>query len=450
MDEHDAVTPTGHRRPADTVPDRPASRWSEMYAMLEQQLRDRDHDLALKTAEDVDWIALADDEPDAASRCRGWIALCMVYLGVGALAQAVDAAARAQAAAVDAADETLQTYASTLIAAGMAANGEHSGALRLLAELGDLAEASDEARRTAALARVIVAVRTVDVDAFDAAADDVEAIGSGGEVTDAILTVVASWRSLLHGRPDEAAASTLRVTHGSRRLRLPPVARAAAVSVRTRALIVRGDALRALGALDGARSPAGHAVCLSMLRARVYLSLDRPRDALRATDGCLRLGDRHSLATLTGVYLHRAVALERLGHSDAADAMFVDGLHLARTAVSLVSLAVLPDDTVDALWDRSAVADDTRLDQLREARKRAAPLRGPRAPRRRVPDFSPREAIMARALVTGAPMSAIAEDLHISPNTVKSQTRAVYRKAGVSSRTELIDLLDDAGFGGSL
>ena len=46
-------------------------------------------------------------------------------------------------------------------------------------------------------------------------------------------------------------------------------------------------------------------------------------------------------------------------------------------------------------------------------------------------------------------MREIAIELHVSVNTIKTQTRAVYRKAGVRSRTELILLLDDIGFGGA-
>ncbi|KAA9132385.1 helix-turn-helix transcriptional regulator [Microbacterium caowuchunii] len=54
------------------------------------------------------------------------------------------------------------------------------------------------------------------------------------------------------------------------------------------------------------------------------------------------------------------------------------------------------------------------------------------------PKLSERELVLLRALASGRRRSEIAEDLFVSMNTVKTQQRAIYRKLGVSSRTDAL------------
>ena len=52
---------------------------------------------------------------------------------------------------------------------------------------------------------------------------------------------------------------------------------------------------------------------------------------------------------------------------------------------------------------------------------------------------------MLRLLPTHLSFPQIAAELVVSPNTVKTQARAAYRKLGVSSRREAVDRAREAG-----
>ena len=56
--------------------------------------------------------------------------------------------------------------------------------------------------------------------------------------------------------------------------------------------------------------------------------------------------------------------------------------------------------------------------------------------------LSPRELEVALLLVQRVPYRQIAEQLYVSENTVKTHARNIYKKAGVSSREELLDTLE--------
>jgi DNA-binding NarL/FixJ family response regulator len=66
------------------------------------------------------------------------------------------------------------------------------------------------------------------------------------------------------------------------------------------------------------------------------------------------------------------------------------------------------------------------------ARRRAAVFGG----------LSDREQYIASAVVDGLRTSQIARDLFVAQSTVRNHLSAVYRKLGVSSRRELIDLVE--------
>ncbi len=55
-----------------------------------------------------------------------------------------------------------------------------------------------------------------------------------------------------------------------------------------------------------------------------------------------------------------------------------------------------------------------------------------------VPDLTPRELVVLQQLVHTADVGEIAQSLHVSPNTVKSQRRSLYRKLGATSRDETL------------
>ncbi|MFF1539956.1 LuxR C-terminal-related transcriptional regulator [Microbacterium sp. NPDC058269] len=55
------------------------------------------------------------------------------------------------------------------------------------------------------------------------------------------------------------------------------------------------------------------------------------------------------------------------------------------------------------------------------------------------PRLSSREQVVLRALTSGAPLPAIADELRVSPNTLKTQLRSIYRKLGAHNRAEAME-----------
>lgn len=55
------------------------------------------------------------------------------------------------------------------------------------------------------------------------------------------------------------------------------------------------------------------------------------------------------------------------------------------------------------------------------------------------PRLSSREQVVLRALTSGASLPAIALDLRVSQNTLKTQLRSIYRKLGAHNRTEAVE-----------
>ena len=58
--------------------------------------------------------------------------------------------------------------------------------------------------------------------------------------------------------------------------------------------------------------------------------------------------------------------------------------------------------------------------------------------------FTPREAEVCRYLVQGRSLPFIAEQLYVTAGTVKTHAIHIYRKAGVTSKQELISLFGES------
>ncbi|MBF4572982.1 helix-turn-helix transcriptional regulator [Herbiconiux sp. VKM Ac-1786] len=112
-------------------------------------------------------------------------------------------------------------------------------------------------------------------------------------------------------------------------------------------------------------------------------------------------------------------------------ATFAPALDLARTHGLLRSLLVLPRGELAALLAASpaGAVPDALADRLLAAARDADP--DPFAA------LTPREKAVLAALLEGQGTAAIAETLFVSPNTVKTQLRSIYRKVGVRNRRDL-------------
>ena len=113
---------------------------------------------------------------------------------------------------------------------------------------------------------------------------------------------------------------------------------------------------------------------------------------------------------------------------------------LALVAVLIVGLVVAVAVVSQTAWFRErvrrlAVRHGQRglVDVLRDAADTSVAAPSP------APALTAREAVVLHALTRTGSAAEIAETLVVSPNTVKSQLRSLYRKLGVTSRPEALD-----------
>ncbi|HVM68185.1 MAG TPA: response regulator transcription factor [Acidimicrobiales bacterium] len=137
-------------------------------------------------------------------------------------------------------------------------------------------------------------------------------------------------------------------------------------------------------------------------------------------------------------------------------------LAMRRRTASPALVVLLESELDEYLFDpigrgaSSVLAKGTARQDLADAVQRAA--KGADAPPRRsrrvvavgdrlITPPTPREREVVELLLRGVPNSAIAEELHMSRDTVKTHVRHLYAKLGVRSRQELILLCRQPGTG---
>ncbi|OKI02110.1 hypothetical protein A6A06_13555 [Streptomyces sp. CB02923] len=128
--------------------------------------------------------------------------------------------------------------------------------------------------------------------------------------------------------------------------------------------------------------------------------------------------------------------LRELGRDDGAANTAVTAC-LVWIADLLVEIAAELGDprTAEALVDEASAVLASAPRQSRGVRHPAAPAE----------PLTERELAVLRGLRKEVPLRRIADDLFVSYNTVKSHTRAVYRKLGAHSRAEALQRARERG-----
>jgi len=236
---------------------------------------------------------------------------------------------------------------------------------------------------------------------------------------------------LLRGQPERArlALDAEMLTQRRRRSIAPPtLARLA----HTRSLIELAAgrpaaAERALGKAASARRSTG--------LARIALARAQPDDALRhLANSAASAGDPASSRSRAEAMALRAGALALAGDAGRAAVSLGELLDFMANRQQGLALALVPAQALDALLEvarASAIGDPHEL--LEGARAHA--VIGSLAP---APSLTPREIALARVLPRAGGTAELAEMLSVSPNTVKSQLRSLYRKLGVGNRAEAL------------
>jgi LuxR family maltose regulon positive regulatory protein len=175
-----------------------------------------------------------------------------------------------------------------------------------------------------------------------------------------------------------------------------------------------------------ALAPEGPSVSLS--RARQDLLVHEPS---RALDLALRArASSRTERQLVGASLTAAIAADRLGlakESGQHARRAVDGLR--RNGLTS-PLAFLPRHEAEPLLASHGFEWPAHIDKVFFAGGAA---------------LTPRELLVLRHLGSGASLSAIAQQLFVSPNTVKTQVKSVYRKLGVSQRAAAVAAAQERG-----
>jgi LuxR family transcriptional regulator, maltose regulon positive regulatory protein len=247
---------------------------------------------------------------------------------------------------------------------------------------------------------------------------------------------------------------------------------------RPTARLLEGGALRHLGDVDlargrledgiriaGALQPAAHAQCLAQL-ALLEIDAGAWPEAASLMGRAMQLVDRYGLGdrpAMASVHATAALSHGRQGEAMLARTNLKQGLWLlerlvgvgpwfnaattivlARASLALgdvgaARMLIREADHVLARYPDSGTLPDRLREVERMTDASSVPVGLTATP------LTPAEMRVLRYLPTHLSFEAIAEELIVSRNTVKTQAIAAYRKLGVSSRAEAVEQARDLG-----
>ncbi|WP_226657024.1 LuxR C-terminal-related transcriptional regulator [Leifsonia sp. LS1] len=381
-----------------------------------------------------------------------WSAIAEAFASAGWSREGASSALRALDVADREADAWIVHRGRALLAVCRAMNGEYDGAERAIREGGMVADLTGAGAESTFndypffLAAILVASAAFDSARLRTLSERVRSIDPEDETMEVTARAAEAMALLVDGRLDQAAAAVATITHGTAGDQRQHMVRGFALGMQADILLARGDPRRALRLLEGVPSTGSHSLCFDMQRASAHLQLGQEREALAATAGCIRLGAEHCLRTLPPLLLRRAIALERLGHEARADASFAEAFHHILSSGSATPLLTLPHAETLRLLHRLREANPDLAPQAAEIASRVEAVPRDPAEPPSMPRLSPREQVLADRLRSGATLTQIAQDGHVSINTIKSQARSLYAKLDVSGRDEAVSLLERRGY----
>ncbi len=193
------------------------------------------------------------------------------------------------------------------------------------------------------------------------------------------------------------------------------------------------ESFLSLGEVASARSvceeASGRLPLSQIAMIRVLIHEGRFAEAARA---CRRLRGAREVSPATrahAILLRAWVAFEADGAIDPSEARAI--ARIAWTGDFRRMFTTVPQALIEAIHERIPEQESARLANVLEGLEFAAPL--PERPR-----LSPSEMNVLNELARSTKTAEIAERLHVTPNTVKTQLASIYRKLGVRSRADAI------------
>jgi len=223
---------------------------------------------------------------------------------------------------------------------------------------------------------------------------------------------------LLAGDPQQGLDS-FALSFGGRRVRgMSRYAADLLTAVQADLALAAGDLERADSVLAGRAGSAP----LALARARLALARDSPRHALRSLDEVdwAETTRRHLGESL----LITAVVHLRDDNRSSADFALARATGILRRSGLASPFAMVPRRDLQLLGAELPAALSPLADPFAALGGRAT--------------LSPRERAVLAQLVSSGSVVQIAEALFVSPNTVKTQLKSIYRKFGVSSREDAV------------
>lgn len=278
------------------------------------------------------------------------------------------------------------------------------------------------------LAEAAVAIERGTVHGLDDRLAELVADTAGTEYEPLALAQLAA----LHDGPDDGVTDILQELQLIvREWETPNLPRMLHDDSRIALLVHRREAVAARAEIARLVPDSAHSQCPAAWWARVALDTGEPAHAIELTARCLDMGDAHAPRTATIALLVAAAAHAALGDTSTADDLFGQALGVAATTGSVRPFGTLARHELALLLDRTPDGGHGEaVRSLIAAIESRYPTQGAPSPE----NLSARERVVLARLTAGDTHQRIAFDLSVSPNTVKTQVRSIYRKLGVTTR----------------
>jgi ATP-dependent transcriptional regulator len=294
----------------------------------------------------------------------------------------------------------------------------------------------------ALLAETLLALDRGDLDA--AAATEAELLAAAHRADwQPFAFVVAGMRRFRLGLPAEALDFLQRARQGFRSWSPAGLGLGGEELIRAWILITLDQGAEAWEILRRLDPFEHHVLCPARLVALLRLGHGDLRGATAALRDCEELGDDHAPRTMIDVRILRAAIELARGESGLADVMFDRAVATVARTGARSSLGMIPRGTLARLAERSLErphSEDVRA-LLRDVLATADGADG------EVEALSHRELLVLAEVEKGSTVAGIAAALYISPNTVKTHLRRLYRKLGVDTRADAIRKARSLGLG---
>ncbi|WP_309712592.1 helix-turn-helix transcriptional regulator [Pseudolysinimonas sp.] len=326
------------------------------------------------------------------------------------------------------------------VQAGIDAASRHSAEARALAAGTTLAQTGFVA--PAILAQTLIAIDRHDLD--DAAGIESELLEAAKHTDwEPFAHTAAGYQRLAGRRLAEGLECLQRARHGYRTWSPAGLGLSVAELMRASLLMHLDQGEEAWAILRDLPAYEHHILCPARVVAQLRLRHGDLRGAAEALDGCEQIAADHSQRTMVDVRMLRAaIEFERANHQ-LSDVMFDRALIAMACSGSRAPLRLIPPGTLAGLAARALTrghnAEATGiLNRIAEATEGHARLIEP---------LSHRELLVLAEVENGSTVASIATTLFVSPNTVKTHLRRLYRKLGVTTRADAIRKAKSLGLG---